>query len=122
MAKVAVLLAEGFEESQFQLPYQRLQKAGHDLLIVGRQRGECVHDRRGVDETWIEGAVSAYSADDFDALVIPGGYAADQRPLGAEAVEFVRGFLVEEKVVAAVSPDVDAFCDDLLERLRERLC
>lgn len=104
MAKVAVLLADGFDDSQFRLPYDRLQEAGHDVLILGHERGECVRDRRGLDETWIEGAVSSYTADDFDALVIPGGYAPDQLRGDDDVLEFVRGFFAcDDKVVAAVS-------------------
>ena len=39
MAKVAFVLADDFEDSEFQVPYDRVREAGHEAVIVGLDAG-----------------------------------------------------------------------------------
>jgi protease I len=39
MAKIAVLLADDFEDSEFRIPYDRLRAKGHELTVLGVSAG-----------------------------------------------------------------------------------
>ena len=72
MARVAFILDELFEDSEFQVPYDRVRDAGHEPVIVGLQAGKEVTGKNGSPVT-IERGIDEVGADEFDALVIPGG-------------------------------------------------
>lgn len=77
-------------------------------------------------------AVGDVSADDFDALILPGGVAnPDNLRTEPEAVEFVRAFFEAGKPVAAIChdsglttsrnpDDLDAFCAKAIEEIAEQ--
>jgi len=77
MARVAFILDELFEDSEFQVPYDRVRDAGHEPVIVGLETGKQVTGKNGTPVK-IERGVDEISADEFDALVIPGGYSPDK--------------------------------------------
>src|SRR5918997_909499 len=77
MARVAFILDELFEDSEFQVPYDRVRDAGHEPVIVGLQAGKKVTGKNGAPVT-IERGIDEVGADEFDALVIPGGYSPDK--------------------------------------------
>ena len=76
MARVAFILDELFEDSEFQVPYDRVRYAGHEAVIVGLKADKQITGKNGASVT-IERGVTEVSADEFDALVIPGGYSPD---------------------------------------------
>jgi protease I len=101
MAKVAALLDQDFEDSEFRVPYDRLREAGHEVEVLGTKPGT-VKGKRGKEEIRIETAVKDRSPDDYDALLIPGGYSPDHLRLDEHVVDFVRRFWASGKPVAAV--------------------
>ena len=102
MARIAFVLGEDFEDSEFRKPYDALRSAGHDLTIVGAKAGEVVHGKQGREEVEIEAGAAASDPRSFDALVIPGGYSPDHLRTDAQVVRFVQGFVRDDKLVAAV--------------------
>lgn len=73
MAKVAFLLANSFEDSEMKNPYDAVKNAGHEVVIVGLEKGaECKGKQGTVSYTADISAKEAKSAD-FDAVIIPGG-------------------------------------------------
>jgi protease I len=74
---VAFILDELFEDSEFQVPYDRVRDAGHEAVIVGLQASKKVTGENGAPVT-IERGIDEVGADEFDALVIPGGYSPDK--------------------------------------------
>jgi len=76
--RIAALLADGFEEAELAEPRRVLEEAGAIVTVVGideksRQR---VRGKRGLDEgaaAKAEELVADCTAEDFDALLIPGG-------------------------------------------------
>ncbi|MEX2530228.1 MAG: type 1 glutamine amidotransferase domain-containing protein [Gemmatimonadota bacterium] len=104
---VAVLATDGFEKSELTKPLDALVKAGADAKVISlsstseRIRGWAGGDWS--DEVAVDGVVSNVSADDFDALVLPGGVMSpDTLRMDADAVDFVRGFFASGKPVAAI--------------------
>jgi len=102
MAKVAFVLDDDFEDSEFKVPYDRIREAGHQITVIGDEAGREVTGKRGQETFTIEAAPDSVSAADFDALVIPGGYSPDKLRTQAGLVKFVEGVLGEDKPVAAI--------------------
>jgi protease I len=103
--RIAVLAADGFEKVELTVPVTALRAAGAEVDIVslrpGRIRGVNLHEpatRVTVDHTLAE-----VSADDYDALLIPGGFInPDLLRQSAAARDFVRAFDGSGKPIATL--------------------
>ena len=102
MARVALLVGEGFEDSEFEVPVRCLREAGHQVVVVGANQGEFLMGKHGEQRAEVEVAAGNACADDFDALVIPGGHGPGHLIRHSEVVGLVRGFMQTGKPVAAI--------------------
>jgi len=102
MSKIAVLLDNMFEDSEFRVPYDRLRAAGHQLEIVGAAAGREVTGKQEKEHVKVEKAARDVSASDYDALFIPGGYSPDKLRMNIDAVRLTRNIATANKPVAAV--------------------
>lgn len=102
MAHVAMLVGDGFEDSEFQVPFQTLRDAGDEVVVLGREAGALIHGKTQNSAVEIDRAVADADPDEFDALVIPGGHGPDNLRIDAKAVEFTRRFVQSGKPVAAI--------------------
>lgn len=102
MSKIAVLITDGFEDSEYTQPARAFKQAGHELTRIGLKAGETVKGKRGQAQTTIDKTVNDVSADDFDALLIPGGFSPDKLRAHKEPVEFVKKFVESGKPVFAI--------------------
>lgn len=102
---IAILAADGFEQSELEVPREALEGAGAKTDIVSLKAGTI----RG----WTEGdfgdsvevgvTLAEANADDYDGLLLPGGVMnPDKLRLDSKAVEFVRAFFHAGKPVAAI--------------------
>lgn len=103
--KVAILVAEGFEQVEMVEPRKALEQAGAKTAIVspakGKVQGWNHFDK--ADTFKVDVPVDQASADDFHALLLPGGVAnPDQLRGNARAVAFVRNFTERKKPVAVI--------------------
>jgi protease I len=103
--KVAILTAEGFEQSELVEPRKALDLAGADTQVVSPAKGEVQgwkHFEKA-DSVPVDVPLEEARAEDFDALLLPGGVAnPDQLRMQPRAVEFVRGFVKSGKPIAAI--------------------
>jgi protease I len=103
--KVAILAADGFEQSELLEPRKALDDAGAETRFVSPAKGEVQgwkHFDKG-DKVRVDVALEQAVADDFDALLLPGGVAnPDQLRMLPKAVGFVRKFFEAGKPVAAI--------------------
>jgi protease I len=102
MARIAFIVANDFEDSEFRVPYDAVKKAGHEAVIIGVEAGKELKGKKGKETLKAEKAVKQVSAKDFDALVIPGGYSPDHLRTDIGMVGFVRDFFRADKPIAAV--------------------
>jgi protease I len=103
--RVAILATDGFEESELLSPKQALEDAGAKVDVVSLKHGSIKgwKDGNWSQEVPVDRTVEKAMADDYDALMLPGGVInPDHLRRSAEAVEFVRGFFREKKPVAAI--------------------
>ena len=102
MARIAFVLAEDFEDSEFRKPYDALREAGHIVEILGAEQGVSVTGKKGHEKIKIEQAAADCDPADYDALVIPGGYSPDHLRIDKGVVELVHAMVAGGKLIAAV--------------------
>lgn len=100
--KVAFIVDEMFEDSEFKVPYDQVREAGHEAVIVGLEKAKSIEGKKGEAKLTTEVAATEVTAADFDALVIPGGYSPDKIRLDSDMVELTRSMYEAGKPVAAI--------------------
>jgi len=103
--KVAILVADGFEQVELTEPKKALEKAGAETTIVSPANDEVQgwnHDDKA-DTFPVDEPLDHARSDDYDALLLPGGVRnPDQLRTMTRAIEFVRGFAAAGKPIAAI--------------------
>ncbi|MGH7641073.1 MAG: type 1 glutamine amidotransferase domain-containing protein [Candidatus Dormibacteria bacterium] len=100
--KIACLLAQDFEDSEFLDPYSQFQAAGHVITIIGQEAAAELEGVKGTVKTRTDKAISDSSPDDYDALFLPGGYSPDKLRADQRMVDFSRAFMEQGKPVLAI--------------------
>jgi protease I len=103
--RVAILAADMFEQVELVEPRKALDDAGAETEIVSLESGEIQgfnhHDK--ADKFPVDNTVDEVTADDYDALMLPGGVGnPDTLRMHENAVEFVRSFFEAGKPVGAI--------------------
>ncbi|MBC7359194.1 MAG: DJ-1/PfpI family protein [Desulfacinum sp.] len=114
--KILMLVGDFVEDYEVMVPFQMLLMVGHTVHAVcpGKKAGEtvrtAVHDFEG-DQTYSEkpghnfllnATFDEVKAEDYDALVIPGGRAPEYIRLNERVLEMVRHFAHAEKPIASI--------------------
>ncbi|MGD8570149.1 MAG: type 1 glutamine amidotransferase domain-containing protein [Gammaproteobacteria bacterium] len=102
MANVAILVDNDFEDDEFSVPYARIVDADHNVTILGISADQEIKGKRGKSTIITERAIDNARPEDFDALVIPGGYSPDHLRMNKAAVAFTRVFMASGKPLAAI--------------------
>jgi protease I len=103
--KIAILATNGFEQSELEVPRDRLKKAGAAVEVVSLAAGEI----KGWDKKdWgrpvrVNKTLDQVSPSDYDALVLPGGQInPDLLRVEPKALKFIKDIFNAKKIVAAV--------------------
>jgi protease I len=103
--RIAILATNGFEQAELEVPLKKLREEGATVEVVSPESGEI----RGWDKKdWgrpvkVDRALSDVSADDYDALVLPGGQInPDLLRVDKAAIDLIKAFDKKGKVIAAV--------------------
>lgn len=114
--KILFIVGDFVEDYEVMVPFQMLTMVGHqcDAVCPGKKAGEhvatAIHDFEG-HQTYSEKPGHNFGlhrdfeqvqADDYDALVLPGGRAPEYLRLNQQVVELVRGFAAADKPIAAI--------------------
>lgn len=102
MKQIAVILTDLFEDSEYVRPVEAFQAEGHTIIPIGLQANTTVKGKKEQTPVQIEKAITEVSVDDFDALLIPGGFSPDQLRGDENAVAFVRQFVESRKPVFSI--------------------
>lgn len=102
MARVAFIVGDGFEDSEFRQPYDTLREAGHEVVVFGSEAGETIEGKQGKEKVEVERAAARSEAKGFDALVLPGGHGPDALRMHDDVVAMVKAFAEADKPIAAV--------------------
>ena len=101
MARVAFIVGEMFEDSELQVPYDRVKEAGHEPVVIGVESGAELEGKKGTKIT-TDASIADVDPSDFAALVIPGGYSPDKIRSNEKMVAFTRSIYEATKPVAAI--------------------
>jgi protease I len=101
--RVAVLVEDGFEERELRETVERLRAGGAEVVIVGAAVGHEYRGRHGEATVVADARAGGAKAREFDAVVIPGGYAPDRMRLRHAMVDLVRDAAGAGIPVAAIS-------------------
>ena len=102
MARIAFIIGELFEDSEFRQPYDRMREAGHEPVIVGSEANQKLSGKKGEVTVTTEHSVRDVTPSQFDALVIPGGYSPDHLRMDPRMVDLTRDMARSGKPVAAI--------------------
>lgn len=102
---IAILAADGFEQSELVEPRDALQKVGAKTEIISLETGSIKgwSKKEWGDSIKVDKAVGSASASDYDGLFIPGGVMSpDKLRADEKAVAFVRDFFQQQKPVGSI--------------------
>ena len=103
--KVAILVANGFEEDELISPRNALEEAGAETWVVSPESGKVKawkHNDWGT-EVDVDTPLDSANPDDYDALLLPGGVMnPDHLRRNEQALDFVRSFFQTGKSVGAI--------------------
>ena len=114
--QILMLVGDFVEDYEVMVPFQALQMVGHtvDAVCPNKKSGEivrtAVHDFEG-DQTYSEkpghnfilnATFDTVKAEDYDALLIPGGRAPEYIRLNADVIKIVQHFANANKPIAAI--------------------
>jgi protease I len=99
--RIAVLAEDLYQELELWYPVLRLREAGAEVVIVGTGSAQEYTSKHGYPVT-VDAAAGDVQAADFDALVVPGGYAPDKMRRYPTVNKLAREMFLQNKVVAAI--------------------
>lgn len=102
---IAILVTDGFEQSEFTKPKQAVEQAGATTHVISLESGRIQGFNRTekADQFEVDKTVDSVRAEDYDGLILPGGvFNPDALRMNEDAVTFVRDFFTQHKPVAAV--------------------
>lgn len=103
--KILILATNGFEQSELELPRERLKAAGAEVHVASPEKGEI---RGWEKKDWgrpvkVDKGLDEASAEGYDAIVLPGGQMnPDTLRANDKALKLIKSFYDQNKIVAAV--------------------
>lgn len=99
MTKIIILVENQFRDEELFYPYYRMKEEGYNVVVAGPE-SKTYLGKFGIP---IEAeSIENQNPDDFDAVIVPGGYAPDKMRMNSKMLEVVRKLSENGKVVAAI--------------------
>lgn len=102
MAKIATVITNMFEDSEYMDPSRAFNEAGHEVFTIEKEAGKEVKGKQGDALVTTDYGIDDVNPDDFDALFIPGGFSPDQLRADDRFVAFSKAFMDAKKPVFAI--------------------
>ncbi len=90
--RIACVLAAGFEDAELRKPYDAFHDAGHEVVVIGTNKGEKLEGKNGKERTKADLGIDEAHSEDYHALFIPGGHSPDLLRADPRFVAFARSF------------------------------
>ena len=120
-ARVAVLVEQQYQEMEVWYPVYRLREAGCKVTLVGPDAGATYPSKLGYPAK-SDKAAKDVSPDDFDALVVPGGFAPDYLRRHEAVVNLVKRMAEQGKPIAAICHGPWVLCSTPALRGKKATC
>jgi deglycase len=99
--RIALLAEDRYQVLELWYPLIRLREAGAEVIVVGPERGRVYKSGQGYEVT-SDVAASDINTEEYDAVIVPGGYAPDLMRRNPVMVALVRDAYDQSKVVATI--------------------
>jgi protease I len=99
--RIAILAENMYQEMELWVPYYRLREEGAEVKVVGAGGAKSYASKHGYPVN-VDIQAEQVSAVEFDAVIVPGGYAPDMMRRHAAMVGLVRDAAHQGKIVAAI--------------------
>lgn len=119
--RIAVLAEHIYEDLEAWYPILRLREAGHEVVVLGPEKGVTYASKHGYPLVSDESIGKARAAK-FDGVIIPGGYAPDKMRRNAAMVQFVRDLFDAGKLVASICHGPWMFAEADIARGKKFTC
>ena len=100
--RIAILAEEGFEDAEIIETMRALKLLNAKVIIMGSGSSESYRGKRGQATVTVDTTADKVRAEDFDALVIPGGYAPDRMRSYQSMIDLVKTAHDSCKIIAAI--------------------
>lgn len=103
--RIAILATDGFEESELKSPKEAMENEGFEVDIVSLKSGSIKAWDEGnwSNEYKVDKTLDSVSANDYNALVLPGGVInPDKLRIEEDAITFIKDFFKQSKPVASI--------------------
>ncbi|XWW51739.1 type 1 glutamine amidotransferase [Planococcus sp. 11815] len=91
-----------FEDVEYTEPAKAFNEAGHELINIEKEAGKKVTGKQGEAVVTIDKGIDDVNPDEFDALLLPGGFSPDQLRGDDRFVTFTKAFMDAKKPVFAI--------------------
>lgn len=98
---IAVLVTDMVEEIELTDPVKAYKEAGYTVDIISNEGNKTINGKNG-DEIQADKGIDEVNANDFDALLVPGGYSPDLLRINPSNSEFAESFFRDNKPVFAI--------------------
>jgi protease I len=119
--KIAIFVDAAYQEMEVWYPFYRFQEAGAQCVFVAAEAGKVYLSKVGYPVT-AHLSYDAVNADDFDGVVVPGGYAPDHIRRHPKANQFVKDMDTQGKLVASICHGPWVLCSADVLRGRRATC
>ena len=119
--RIAVLVADLYQEMEVWYPLLRFREDGAETVAVGTEAGKSYASKKGYPVV-ADKSLDQVSAADFDALIVPGGWAPDTLRQDERVLKLVREMDRAGKVVAAICHAGWVLCSADILRGRKATC
>jgi len=99
--RIAILAEDHYEDMELWYPLLRMRAAGAEVAVIGMPGVEVYHSKHDYP-VQIDASIEDVSADDFDAVIVPGGYAPDYIRRHRPMLDLVRDVFARDGVVAFI--------------------
>ena len=100
--RIAVLAEEDFEDVELIELIKAMKEAGANVVVIGSGSKPKYRGKRGIVTIKVDAIADRVKIEDFDTIIVPGGYAPDKMRLHQPMIDLVRKAHSSGKLVAAV--------------------
>ncbi len=102
MVKVAAIMTDLFEASEYTSPKKAIEEAGHELDLIGLEKDLTLVGKEGKVEAETDLGIDEAKPEDYDALLIPGGFSPDKLRGDERFLDFIRHFSEKRKPIFSI--------------------